>query len=119
MPAGCLSENIGYWTSRGSDSDWHFRACVRLDRNLKCGPPSAGSGNGGCVMNHVYNLPLRKHAAMSWESIMPLKRGKSKEAISENIKTETKAGKPKKQAVAIALNQACKSGAKIPKKESR
>lgn len=50
---------------------------------------------------------------------MPLKRGKSKETVSENIKTETKAGKPKKQAVAIALNQARKSGAKIPKKESK
>lgn len=46
---------------------------------------------------------------------MPLKKGKSKETVSKNIKTEMKHGKPQKQAVAIALNQARKSGAKIPK----
>ena len=49
------------------------------------------------------------------ENIMPLKKGKSKEAVSKNIKTEMAHGKPQKQAVAIALNQARKSGAKIPK----
>jgi hypothetical protein len=48
---------------------------------------------------------------------MPLNKGKSKKAISQNIKTEMAAGKPQKQAVAIALNTARKSGAHIPKKK--
>ena len=34
---------------------------------------------------------------------MPLMKSKSKKAVSKNIKTEMKAGKPQKQAVAIAL----------------
>jgi hypothetical protein len=50
---------------------------------------------------------------------MPLNKGKSKKAVSENIKTEMAAGKPQKQAVAIALNTARKAGATIPKKKAR
>jgi hypothetical protein len=37
---------------------------------------------------------------------MPLKKGKSKKVIGENIKKEQEAGKPHDQAVAIALNTA-------------
>lgn len=48
---------------------------------------------------------------------MPLKKGASRETISENIRKERAAGKPEKQSVAIALNEARKSGAKIPKKK--
>ena len=37
---------------------------------------------------------------------MPLKKGKSKKAFQDNIKTEIAAGKPQKQAVAIAYSEA-------------
>jgi hypothetical protein len=47
---------------------------------------------------------------------VPLIQGKSKKSISQNIRTEMKAGKPQKQAIAIALSTARKAGAKIPKK---
>lgn len=46
---------------------------------------------------------------------MPLKKGTSKKSVSANIKTERAAGKSEKQSVAIALNVARKSGAKIKK----
>jgi hypothetical protein len=40
---------------------------------------------------------------------MPLRKGKSKKVISQNIQTEMRAGKPQKQAVAIALRKSRES----------
>lgn len=50
---------------------------------------------------------------------MPLSKGADKKVVSKNIKTEIAAGKPQKQAVAIALSEARKSGAKIPPKKGK
>lgn len=43
---------------------------------------------------------------------MPLIKSASKKAVSKNIRTEMKAGKPQKQAVAIALSVQRKAKAK-------
>ena len=48
---------------------------------------------------------------------MPLKPGKRN--ISSNIKTEMNAGKPQRQAVAIALNVARKTGSKMASAPSK
>lgn len=40
---------------------------------------------------------------------MPLKKGSSKKAVSTNIRTLMREGRPQKQAIAIALDKAGKS----------
>lgn len=47
---------------------------------------------------------------------MPLKKGYSRKTISRNIATEMHAGKPQKQAIAIAMSVARKARAKGRKK---
>jgi hypothetical protein len=48
---------------------------------------------------------------------MPLKSGKNKKVIADNIKTEMHAGKPQKQAIAIAMSEAGLSKKKGKKKK--
>jgi hypothetical protein len=54
---------------------------------------------------------------------MPLKPGKSQEVINENIRTEMAAGKPREQAVAIAMSKAGKTkyahGGRVTKRFSQ
>ncbi len=50
---------------------------------------------------------------------MPLKKGKSPEVISENIRELIHAGHPQKQAIAIALSEARRSGRKKRKRKAK
>ena len=64
----------------------------------------------------LVNMP-RLFLNLSEASIMPMKKGYGKKTVSKNIKTEMAAGKPQKQAVAIALNVAKKSKPKAARYE--
>lgn len=76
------------------------------------------------VPDRVYVFDSKSSHVGIWRkknkgSDMPLVKGKSQKAIRQNIETEMKVGgRPQKQAVAIALNVAKKSGYK-PKKAKK
>ena len=50
---------------------------------------------------------------------MPLKKGYSKRTISKNIATEIRAGRPQKQAIAIAFSVARKAAKRAGKRMRR
>ena len=56
--------------------------------------------------------PQTKKSTIKKEKTMPLKKSTSAKAFKENIKTEVKAGKPVKQAVAIAYAEKREAGKK-------
>lgn len=50
---------------------------------------------------------------------MPLAKSASKEAFSRNVATEMRAGKPQKQAVAVAYSTQRRAGGKPPAKRKK
>jgi hypothetical protein len=73
-------------------------------------------------LNRSFSV-LPPHVSQAeWDRIfrgatMPLKPGGSRIIISKNIREMEASGHPPKQAIAAALEEARKSGAKIPKKK--
>ena len=64
--------------------------------------PSPTAPRGAAQGGHVWGAVREGDA-------MPLRKGSSKATISANIRTEMHAGKPRAQAVAIAMSKAGKS----------
>lgn len=50
---------------------------------------------------------------------MPLRKGSSKKVISSNIRTEMKSGRPKNQAIAIAMSKAGKTKKKAKRRKKK
>ena len=67
-------------------------------------------GNFGACGDYIWkdrDRPTDHAKLLNWHpagASMPLVKSQSKKAVSTNIKTEMKAGKPQKQAIAIALS---------------
>ena len=69
-----------------------------------------GLGNGSPLQGAKDRKQQRSAGFLAAkERAMPLKKGSSRKTIQSNIKTEIHAGKPQKQAVAIAYAKAGKS----------
>jgi len=60
-------------------------------------------------------LPTTTQRGKRSTNVMQLRKGSSKKVISSNIRTEMHAGKPQKQAIAIAFSKAGKSRKKRSK----
>jgi len=68
-----------------------------------CTEPRRG-GSSGCLVRPLCRL-TRAPAPSDIEAAMPLKKSASPQAFKQNIKKEVAAGKPVKQAVAIAYSE--------------
>lgn len=78
----------------------------------KTGYESTAFDKSGNVKSKVRSEPTNLQADGSWapaEGRDPLRKGSSRSVISSNIRTEMHAGKPQKQAIAIAMHSAGKS----------
>lgn len=62
---------------------------------------------------------MARHPRTKGEVIMPLDKSGSKAAIGKNIEVEKAAGRPKKQAIAIALDVQRRAGGKVAPKPTK